>query len=103
MADINENAEVNENRTTEDSAKAAPKASPKAKKEPNGFVRFFRKISKFFKDVLSELKKVVWMPKNDVKRDTIIVVCSVIVFAIVIGAIDVAGGKIIDLLAGIVR
>ena len=31
-----------------------------ASKKPNAFVRFFKRIGKFFRELRSELKKVVW-------------------------------------------
>ena len=103
-------AEINKNEMNEVSEKEAsvtpvhkPKKQQKKDKKPNGFVRALKKCGKFFRDVWSELKKVVWTPKSEVKRSTIIVVVSVVVFAFVIGLIDVAGRTLVDLLAGLYK
>ena len=40
---------------------------------------FFKGIGKYFKDTKSELKKVVWPSKNDVKTNTITVIVVVLV------------------------
>ena len=41
----------------------------------------------------SELKKIVWSSKNDVKKNTIVVVVAVIAIAIVVGLLDFAFNK----------
>ena len=41
----------------------------------------------------SELKKIVWSSKNDVKKNTIVVVVAVVAIAIVVGLLDFAFNK----------
>ena len=41
----------------------------------------------------SELKKIVWSSKNDVKKNTIVVVVAVVAIAIVVGLLDFAFSK----------
>ena len=41
----------------------------------------------------SELKKIVWSSKNDVKKNTIVVVVAIVVIAIVVGLLDFAFNK----------
>ena len=55
--------------------------------------KFHAKVNKFFKDYKSELKKVVWSPVRDVKRNTAIVILSALFFAIVIGLLDFVFSK----------
>ncbi len=99
MADMKDKKEL-----TQSEAGAPADKKPKSeKKKPNAFVRFFKRIGKFFRDIVSELKKVVWMQKGDVKKNTILVVASVVVFAAVIFVIDIAGGSLIELIAGLIR
>ncbi len=74
----------------------------KKAKKANIFVRMWRKIKKFWKEYLSELKKVSWMSWKDVKKNTLLVVCAVIVFSVSIGLIDTAFGEIIAGVAGLV-
>ena len=41
----------------------------------------------------SELKKIVWSSKNDVKKNTIVVIVAVVAIAIVVGLLDFAFNK----------
>ncbi len=50
--------------------------------------KFRAKVKKFFSDYKSELKKVTWSSKQDVKRNTITVIVVVIALAIVIALLD---------------
>jgi len=56
-------------------------AEAKAKKSGN-------RISRFFKEVKSELKKVVWPGKKQIIKNTLIVIAAVIVVGIFIWALD---------------
>ena len=47
-----------------------------------------RKIIQFFKDSYAELKKVVWPSRDEVAASTKVVIVSVIIFAVVLGAVD---------------
>lgn len=46
------------------------------------------KVVKFFKEVKSELKKVVWPSKKQVVNNTLIVIAAVLIVGIVIWAFD---------------
>lgn len=46
------------------------------------------KIVRFFKELKSEMKKVVWPSKKQVIKNTLIVIASVIIIGIVIWALD---------------
>lgn len=56
-------------------------AEAKAKKSGN-------RITGFFKEVKSELKKVVWPGKNQVVKNTLVVIAVVILVGIVIWLLD---------------
>jgi preprotein translocase subunit SecE len=47
-----------------------------------------KKIIQFFKDSYAELKKVVWPSREEVGASTKVVIVSVIIFAVVLGAVD---------------
>lgn len=80
-----------------DSEKAAPeKKEKKAKKRG-----FFKRIANFFKEYRSEMKKVVWYPKNRVIHDTGIVVAALAVCGVVIGVLDLIFTQLILLLGQI--
>ena len=46
------------------------------------------RVVKFFKEVKSELKKVVWPSRKQIINNTLIVIASVIIIGIVIWAFD---------------
>ena len=73
----------------------------KAEKKPNVFARIVSRIKKFFKDYTSELKKVVWLSKSDVRKNSTIVIVSVVVCAIAIGIVDLAFSSVLEGLAKI--
>lgn len=82
---------------------SAQKNGKKAKaKKPNFFVRLGGRIKKFWKEYVSELKKVSWMSWKDVKKNTLLVVCAVVVFSVAIAVIDTVFGEIIKGIAGLV-
>jgi len=67
------------------------------KKKPG----FFKRIASFFKEYRSELKKVVWYPKNKVLHDTGVVVVALVICGLIIGVLDILFTQIILLLGQI--
>ena len=65
-----------------------------AKKE-NFFVRTGKRISRWFREMRSELKKVVWPTKSQMVNNTLIVLVCVLIVAIIIGLFDFAGSQIV--------
>ena len=55
---------------------------------------------KFFRDTKSELKKVVWPSKQDVKTNTIVVLVTVAIAAVVMILLDAIFGGILGLIIG---
>ena len=58
-------------------------------------------LGKFMHSLKSELGKVVWLPKNQTLKNTVVVLIIVAACAIVIGIVDVAFGQGIKLLGDI--
>ena len=56
---------------------------------------FGARVSKFFRDTKSELKKVVWPSKADVKTNTIVVLITVAIAAVVMILLDAIFGGIL--------
>ena len=84
-------------------AKTAAQAQSDKKKKTSFFGKvknFFKGIAKYFKDTKSELKKVVWPSKKDVKNNTITVIAVVVAAAIVLIVLDLIFGGAIQLLIG---
>lgn len=61
---------------------------------------FFKGICKYFKDTKSELKKVVWPSKADIKTNTVVVLVTVAIAAVVMIALDAIFGGILGLIIG---
>ena len=61
---------------------------------------FFKGIGKYFKDTKSELKKVVWPSKADIKTNTVVVLVTVAIAAVVMIALDAIFGGILGLIIG---
>ena len=59
-------------------------------------------MKKLWSDYKSEMKKVVWMPWKDVKKNTVLVLVSVVVLGVVIGIVDFVCSEILGVIAGLV-
>ena len=70
-----------------------------AKKE-NWFKRTWGKVCKYFRELKSELKKVVWPTPKQVAKNTLIVVCCVLAVGVFIWLFDVIANAGIGLLLG---
>lgn len=68
-------------------------AEAKAKK-PN----IFKRIGKFFTDLVSEMKKIVWPSKKQTLNNTLAVLVIVVVAALVIVGMDIVFAKVLELL-----
>ncbi|MBP3592167.1 MAG: preprotein translocase subunit SecE [Clostridia bacterium] len=100
MAEENVNLHAEEAEATESKATKAEKI--KGEKKPNFFVRFGRKIKKLCRDVVSEMKKVVWLSKSETKKSSILVIVTVIAIAAAIGVVDTVFSTIINFIAGLI-
>ena len=63
-----------------------------ASKKENFFVRKFKGIKKWFREMKSELKKVVWPTKEQVLKNTLVVVLCVLVLGVFIWVFDFVAG-----------
>ena len=78
------------------------KKNKSASKRPNVFVRGFKKIGKLLKDTASELKKVVWTPKAEVRKSFRLVIATVVFVGVAIAVVDLASSWIINSIAALV-
>lgn len=60
------------------------------KKQPN-------KVAKYFKDLKSEFKKVVWPTKKQVINNTMVVLVTIILIGVFVGAFDTLVGWLLKL------
>ena len=67
-------------------------------KKPNFFVRTGKRFSKWFREMKSELKKVVWPSGKQLLNSTIIVLVAVLIVGVIVCLFDFVAGLGIDLL-----
>ncbi|MDO8614410.1 MAG: preprotein translocase subunit SecE [Dehalococcoidia bacterium] len=86
---------------TDKTARAAPRAIPRtgparpaARGEARGGILAWR--PRFFMDIISELRKVVWPTREDTVHLTVVVVIVTIILGAVLGGIDIGFGWLID-------
>lgn len=70
-------------------------------KKQNWFKRFFGAIARYFRELRSELKKVVWSTPQQVLKNTLIVVACVLVVGVFIWVFDLVARVGIDALIGL--
>ena len=69
-------------------------------KKENWFARTWAKTKKYFRELRSELKKVVWTTPQQVLKNALIVVCCVLVVGVFIWLFDFVAGIGIGALLG---
>ena len=67
-------------------------------KKENWFARTWGKICRYFRELRSELKKVVWSTPKQVLKNALIVVCCVLVVGVFIWVFDFAAQSLITAL-----
>ena len=67
-------------------------------KKPNFFVRAGRRFSKWFREMKSELKKVVWPSGKQLVNNTVVVLVAVLIVGIIVCLFDLGAGELIGLL-----
>lgn len=73
------------------------KKEKKAKSaKPNVFVRLWKGIKKLCKDTFNEMKKVRWTPKNELLKNSVLVIVAVCATALGLGLVDMLFTFIID-------
>ena len=98
-------SEENKNLPVEETAEVKSKEksdNKKADKKPNFFVRVGKKIAKLFKDVVGEMKKVVWTPTGELKKSTKIVLATVVAVGLAIAVVDTFFSWAINSIAGLI-
>jgi len=94
-------ADKEEKAVQETTAKQKP-AKEKAKK-PNAFVRGWKRVTRYFREMKSELKKVVWPTRKQVIRNTIVVILVVLVVGVLIWLFDWLAAAVIKALVNLAQ
>ena len=69
-----------------------------ASKKPNFFVRTGKRLAKWFREMRSELKKVVWPSGKQLLNNTLIVLAAVIIVGIIVCLFDLGASTGMGLL-----
>lgn len=88
-------AEENKNLDTQKSA------GKKKQKQGNIFSRAGKRIGKWFRELVSEGKKVVWPTGKQVVNNTWVVILCILLVGVFVWVLDIAFATIRDLLVGI--
>ncbi len=77
--------------------KAVDKKADGAKRPKKAKVGLFSRIKRFFKDLRSETKKVVWPTKKQIINNTIVVIVVMLCLGIVIWGLDAGLSALVNL------
>ena len=72
-------------------------------KKANWFKRFFGAIARYFRELRSELKKVVWPTPKQVLKNTVIVVTCILIVGVFVWMFDLAATEGIQALLSLVK
>ena len=67
-------------------------------KKPNFFVRTGKRLAKWFREMKSELKKIVWPSGKQLVNNTVVVLVAVLIVGIIVCLFDLGAGELIGLL-----
>lgn len=87
----------------ENEKKDLEKVEKKAPKSKSDKPSIWARIGNWFKGLRSECKKISWTNWKTVKTSTLIVLVFIIIFAVIIGVLDIAFGYSISGLSKIVQ
>ena len=105
MSEEKKNLSVEEKKAEDSVAvdsKKDKKTEKKVSKKPNFFVRVWKKLCKLCKDVVGEMKKVVWTPKDELKKSTKLVLVTVVAIGLAIAVVDTCFSWLINSFAGLI-
>ena len=80
---------------------SAPATAKTAVKNTDQKPGFFKRVGKWFRDMKSELKKVVWPTPKQTAKNTGVAVCMIAVCAVVIWLFDSAAQAVVKALVDI--
>ena len=85
----------------EEKKSAAPATAKVAVKKTDEKLGFFQRVAKWFRDMKSELKKVVWPTPKQTMKGTAVAVVMMVVCAIVLWGFDSAAQAVVKALINI--
>ena len=91
---------VDQTKTVDKSAKSekkAEKTSSQTKPTKDKSNSFKAKVARYFKDLKSEFKKVVWPTKKEVFDNTLVVLVTMVILGLFVGGLDTGMFKLLEL------
>jgi preprotein translocase subunit SecE len=70
-------------------------------KQKNWFQRAGKRIAKWFREMKSELKKVVWPSRKQIINNTLVALAVMVVVGIVVWGFDFVANRLVELLISI--
>ena len=86
---------------TKKTEKSAPATAKVAVKKSDEKIGFFKRVGKWFRDMKSELKKVVWPTPKQTAKGTVVAVVMMLVCAVVLWGFDSAAQAAVKALINI--
>ena len=80
---------------------AAPATAKVAVKKTDEKLGFFQRVGKWFRDMKSELKKVVWPTPKQTAKGTLVAIVMIVVCAVVLWGFDTAASAAVEALMSI--
>ena len=102
MAKDKKNVSVEESAEVQNVSPEKKTKSKDVEKKPNVFSRIWKKLVKFCKDTVGELKKVVWTSKTEVWKSFQLVIATVVSVSVAIAVIDFVSSLVINAIAGLI-
>ncbi len=81
--------------------KAAPATAKVAVKKTDEKLGFFKRVGKWFRDMKSELKKVVWPTPKQTAKGSLVAIVMMVVCAVVLWGFDSAAQAVVKALINI--
>ena len=82
----------------EEKKPVAPQTKGAAVKRTDKKLGFFKRVAKWFREMKSELKKVVWHSGKQLVNNTVVVLVAVLIVGIIVCLFDLGAGELIGLL-----
>lgn len=90
--------EIKKTEKADKAAKVAKKSDKNGDKKPNFFARAAKTITRFFKDLKGEVKKIVWTDRKTVIKSTGVVLAAVLIIGAGIWVVDYGLSEILKLI-----
>lgn len=93
---MSDNEKIEKTGADAQAASKPAKAEKKAKKDEKP--GFFKRVARWFREMKSELKKVVWPSGKQLVNNTVVVLVAVLIVGIIVCLFDLGAGELIGLL-----